>query len=55
MSHVGRLYINRNEEHLNDLTTYKNLNSDPAEVIRNYAFFTFDCPSHHTRNRSQDK
>ena len=45
MPHVHHFFINRinrTEERLADITTYKNLNFDPAEAIRNGVLSTFD-------------
>ena len=36
------LYINKIEEHLADPTTYKKLNTDPTQAIRNDVFSTLD-------------
>ena len=36
------IYISKIEEHLADPSTYKQLNSDPNEAIRNYALSTLD-------------
>ena len=36
------LYISKIEEHLSDLTTYKELNSDPTQAIRNDVLSTLD-------------
>ena len=55
MPHVRYLYISRIEEHLTDLTTYKNLNSDPAHIIKTNFFIHFWFPSQHPRKRSQNK
>ena len=35
-------YISKIEEHLSDPTTYKELNSDPTQAIRNYVLSTLD-------------
>ena len=37
-----RLYISKIEKHLSDPTTYKDLNSDPTQAIRNDVFSTLD-------------
>ena len=47
------LYINKIEEHLADPTTYKKLDADPTQAIRNDAFSTLDYL--HNTHRIDDK